>query len=77
MAAVPEYKGNINHSSFIIRYLGWTHPLHRRIDGLVRMHGDQLPRRTLSFRNKTFRVKTENNCVMTYEVLLKWSPRDK
>ena len=77
MAAVAGYEGNINHRSFVIRYLGWTHALQSRIDGLVRMRGDRLPGGTLSSISETFRVKTENNHVMTCEVLLSWSPRDK
>lgn len=77
MAAVAGYEGNINHSSFVVRYLGWTHALQSRIDGLVRMRGDQLPGGTLSSIRETFRVKTEDNHVMTCEVFLNWTPRDK
>lgn len=56
MAAVTGYEGNINHHLFVIRYLGWTHALQSRIDGLVRMRGGQLPGGTLSSTSETFRV---------------------
>lgn len=77
MAAIAGYKGNINHHLLVIRYLGLSHAVQSGMDGLVRMRGDQLPGWTLSCIGETFRVKTEDNCIMTYKVPLSRSPRDK